>query len=83
MYDASFIKLRQVSVGYRLPSKLLSSTPVQSASLSFVARNLFLLYDTLDNVDPESNYNNTNGQGLDYFGAPQTRTYGLNLKVTF
>jgi outer membrane receptor protein involved in Fe transport len=83
MYDASFIKLRQISLGYRIPSKILASTPVQSLSLSFVARNLFLLYDKLENVDPESTYNNTNGQGLDYFGAPQTRTYGLNLKATF
>ncbi|MCB0684941.1 MAG: hypothetical protein KDC53_00410, partial [Saprospiraceae bacterium] len=83
MYDASFIKLRQISVGYRLPRKLLDKTPLVSANLSFVARNLFLLYDRLENVDPESNYNNTNGQGLDYFGAPQTRTYGLNLKATF
>ena len=83
MYDASFIKLRQVSLGYRLPSKLLANTPVQSVSLSFVARNLFLLYSELENVDPESTYNNTNSQGLDYYGAPQTRTYGLNLKATF
>ncbi len=83
MYDAAFIKLRQISIGWRLPKKILAGTPVQSANLSFVARNLFLLHSNLENVDPESTYNNTNGQGLDYFGAPQTRTYGLNLKVSF
>ena len=37
----------------------------------------------LENVDAESTYNNSNAQGLDYFGLPQTRSYGLNLKVGF
>jgi len=83
IYDASFIKFRQLSLGYRIPRSLLEKTPVRSASLSFVARNLFLMLTNLENVDPESNYQNTNAQGLDYFGVPQTRSYGVNLKVTF
>ena len=83
IYDASFIKFRQLSLGYRIPSQWLANTPVQSANLSFIARNLFILHSNLENVDPESNYNNTNAQGLDYFGVPQTRSYGFNLKVTF
>ena len=83
IYDASFIKLRQVSLGYSLPRSILSNTPVQSVRLSFVARNLALLFSNLENVDPESNYNNTNAQGFDYFGVPQTRTFGFNIKATF
>jgi len=81
--DASFAKLRQVSIGYRFPSSLLSNTPIQSASLSFVGRNLAVIYDDIENVDAESTYNNSNAQGLDYFGLPQTRSYGFNLSVTF
>jgi TonB-linked SusC/RagA family outer membrane protein len=83
IYDASFIKFRQLSLGYSLPSSLLSNTPFNRVSLSFVGRNLFLLYSNLENVDPESNYSNDNAQGFDYFGVPQTRSYGFNLKVGF
>ncbi len=83
MYDASFIKLRQVSLGYSLPKVLLANTPFRTVRLSFVARNLALLLNNLENVDPESVYNNSNAQGLDYFSFPQTRTYGFNLKVDF
>ncbi len=81
--DASFAKFRQLSIGYRLPAALLSKTPIRSASISVVGRNLFILYDDIENVDAESTYNNSNAQGLDYYGLPQTRSYGLNLKVTF
>ncbi len=83
VYDASFIKLRQVSLGYSLPRALLEDTPFNTVRLSFVARNLALLLSNIDNVDPESAYNNSNAQGLDYFSFPQTRTYGFNLKVDF
>ncbi len=81
--DAAFSKLRQVSLGYNFPQSVIGSTPLNSARLSFVARNLFLLFDNIENVDPESTYHNSNAQGLDYFGIPQTRSYGLNLKLGF
>jgi len=81
--DAGFIKLRQLTLGYNFPKAILSKTPFQSASLSLVARNLLLLYSQVKNVDPESNYNTSNGQGLENFGVPPTRSYGLNLMVKF
>jgi len=83
VYDASFIKLRQITLGYSVPKKLLAKTPVQSATLSLVARNLLLIYSKVPNVDPESTYNNSNAQGLENFGVPTTRSYGLNLSVKF
>lgn len=83
IYDASFVKFRQLSLGYSIPSSMLSSTPFSRISLSFVGRNLFLLYTNLENVDPESNYSNSNAQGFDYFGVPQTRSFGFNLKASF
>lgn len=83
IYDASFIKLRQVSLGYSIPKNLLSSLPFNTIRVSFVARNLALLLTNLENVDPESVYNNSNAQGLEYFSFPQTRSYGLNLRVEF
>ena len=83
VYDASFIKLRQVTLGYTIPKKLLNKTPMQAIMLSFVARNLAILHKNTPNIDPESSYSSGNSQGLDYFGMPATRTYGFNLRVTF
>lgn len=81
-YDASFIKLRQITLGYSLPNRLLTNTPLKGVMLSFVARNLAILYKNTENIDPESSYTSSNGQGLDYFGLPATRTYGFNLRLT-
>jgi len=83
VYDASFVKLRQVVFGYTLPQKWVTGTPFTYVNLSFVGRNLWVIYKNVDNIDPESNYSNVNAQGLDYFGMPQTRSYGFNLRVRF
>ena len=81
--DASFVKLRSLTFGYQLPARILSSLPFSDASLSIVGRNLWLIYSEVDNVDPESTYNTSNGQGLEWFGVPQTRSFGLNLNLKF
>ncbi|WP_353186387.1 SusC/RagA family TonB-linked outer membrane protein [Parapedobacter lycopersici] len=81
--DADFIKLRSITLGYSLPGRLLEKTPVQAANISFVARNLFLLLNKARNIDPESSYSNGNAQGLENFGLPTVRSYGLNLSVRF
>lgn len=83
VYKSDFIKLRQLTFGYALPKKMLAKTPLQSASVSLVARNLWLIYSAVPNVDPESSYNNSNAQGLENFGVPTTRSYGVNLSVKF
>ncbi|MDB4925286.1 SusC/RagA family TonB-linked outer membrane protein [Mucilaginibacter sp.] len=79
--DATFIKLRQATLGYSLPANLFHGA-VKSASISLVARNLFYLLKRTDNIDPESDYS-YNAQGLELGGVPATRTYGLNLNVKF
>ncbi|MFK7979893.1 MAG: SusC/RagA family TonB-linked outer membrane protein [Saprospiraceae bacterium] len=81
--DADFAKLREVVIGYALPKRFLENVPVSGVTLSFAARNLFVLWKKTDNIDPESTYTSGNGQGLEMFGVPVTRTYGLNLNVKF
>lgn len=81
LYDGSFVKLRQVVLGYNIPVK--GQSIVQSASISFVARNLLTLYKKTDNFDPESSYTNGNAQGFEAFGIPRTRSFGANLMVKF
>ena len=83
VYDASFIKLRQITFGYSIPKSVLSKTPFQTLTLSVVARNLAILYKKTPNIDPESSYTSSNAQGLDYFGMPPARTYGFNLRASF
>ncbi|MFM2146776.1 MAG: hypothetical protein RL732_1612, partial [Bacteroidota bacterium] len=83
-YDASFAKLRQLSLGYTLPAKALRNTPFESLSLSIVGRNLALLWSKVPNIDPESSYTvASSSQGLEYFAMPQTRSLGINLNVNF
>jgi TonB-linked SusC/RagA family outer membrane protein len=83
VYDASFVKLRQITLGYTLPAKLFNNTPIRNLMISLVARNLAILYKNVPNIDPESAYSAGNGQGLDYFGMPSSRTYGINVRATF
>ena len=83
VYDASFIKLRQLTLSYTLPGKLFAKTPVRSLMVSFVGRNLAILNKNTPNIDPESSYTSSNNQGLDYFGFPATRTYGFNIRASF
>ncbi len=84
IYDGSFIKLRQLTFGYTFSRSLLERTPFQNLSVSFVARNLWVIHKNIDNVDPESAYStNGNAQGLEYFALPAVRSYGFNLRVGF
>jgi hypothetical protein len=83
VYDASFAKLRQLTFGYSFPSSVLGRTPFKTLSLSFVGRNLSILWKKTENIDPESSYSSGNGQGLDYFGMPRTRSFGFDLRVGF
>lgn len=83
IYSGAFIKLRQVILTYNLSPRLLDKLPITGASLSFVARNLWIIYKDVPNVDPESTYSNGAGQGAELLGYPQSRSYGLNLNVKF
>ena len=85
MFNNDFIKLRQVILSYNLPVSKLRFVKLQGASISFVARNLAILYKDKKNqyFDPESGYTSTNAQGLEAFGVPRTRSLGVNLMVKF
>ncbi len=84
MYDASFVKLRELQVGFNFPAKLLSKTPFTMATLSFVGRNLWLK-DNVPHVDPEnmSYSGGTALPGIENMAIPSTRSMGVNLSVKF
>jgi TonB-linked SusC/RagA family outer membrane protein len=80
--DGSFIKLRQVQVGYTLGKKLFEKLPVEAINISFVARNLLTLLKHTDNIDPEAGFSSQiNYAGIEGNGLPMTRTYGLNVNI--
>ena len=82
IYDASFVKLRELQISYRLPNRLFARTPIKVAFVSIVGRNLWILHSNVDNIDPESIFNNTHrGIGLEHSGVPQTRSIGVNVNV--
>tara|TARA_B110000438_G_scaffold91668_1_gene91223 strand:- start:539 stop:3646 length:3108 start_codon:yes stop_codon:yes gene_type:complete len=82
--DSDYMRLRQMSIGYNIPSEKLKGTSISSASISLIGRNLFFLSNSVDNVDPESAYNAGGGSaGLEYFALPVPRTVGLNINLKF
>jgi hypothetical protein len=81
VYDASFIKLRQIILGYTFPASAFNNK-IQGLNISFVARNVFTIMKHTPNIDPESNYSN-GPQGIEQAEVPYTRTFGLNLNVKF
>ncbi len=83
IYDASFIKLRQLALGYTAPASLFNNYFIKGLNFSVVARNLATIVKHTPNIDPEAAYNNSNGQGLESNGYPPVRSIGFNLNVKF
>ncbi|WP_369680366.1 SusC/RagA family TonB-linked outer membrane protein [Winogradskyella luteola] len=83
VYDASWVRLREVTLSYRFPDSLLDDIFLENVTLSVFGRNLWLSTD-YPGVDPETNLTgDTNGIGLDYFNQPNTKSYGLEVKLNF
>lgn len=83
VYSTDFIKFRELSLSYSLPKEALKNIFVSDVRLSLIARNLFFISRKIDNVDPEASLNNLNSQGIERFGTPSTRSYGVSIKVKF
>ncbi len=83
VHDASYIKLKELSVSYILPAKWLKKTPFTNVRASFVARNLcFLMKHCPGN--PEGGYDTTMfSQALDFLAVPYSRTYGFTVNFEF
>ena len=83
IYDASFVKIRQLNIDYNFPKSILGNGVIRDLTVSLVARNLFTISKHIPNVDPESSYNNSNGQGFEYGSLPTRRSYGINVYAKF
>lgn len=81
VYDASFVKFRQLIFGYDFPAKMFNNK-IKGLSLSFVCHNVFTISKHTPNIDPESTYSaSIYTQGLEAPAVPYSRTLGLNLNI--
>ncbi|WP_084489988.1 SusC/RagA family TonB-linked outer membrane protein [Niabella ginsenosidivorans] len=84
VYDASYIYLREVTLGYQLPNSWAEKIRASNITLSLYGRNLWLIKSNAPNVDPSNIANGTgNIQGLEGGALPSIRSFGLNLNVGF
>ncbi|MFT4736865.1 MAG: TonB-linked SusC/RagA family outer membrane protein [Paraglaciecola sp.] len=85
IYDASFVKLRELGVSYSLPASVLGDSFIKGVQLGVEGRNLALLYSKVPHIDPESNLfgAGADGFGIERASVPSTRSFGFNVRLTF
>jgi outer membrane receptor protein involved in Fe transport len=83
VYDASYVKLREVGLSYKLPSKYLKNTFMNSVIFAVNGSNLWIISKNLPYADPEAGTSSGNLQGFQSGVLPTTKEYNFNLKVQF
>jgi len=83
VYDASYVKLRELSISYDLPRTLMAKTFIYGASIGFVGSNLWIIHKNLPYADPEASQSAGNIQGWQSGVMPTTRNFGFNVKLQF
>lgn len=81
IYDASFIKLREISLTYQLPSKVFERWNLKGLSVGIYGTNLWLIHSNVPNLDPETMLTNGNGQGYELYSYPNRRSVGFSLNI--
>ncbi|MEX2152913.1 MAG: SusC/RagA family TonB-linked outer membrane protein [Gemmatimonadaceae bacterium] len=81
IFDASYTKLREMKLGYVIPSRLASKMGVSTAYVALVGRNLWLS-SNVPHIDPETAFNNGNAQGFEHGQFPSQRSIGFTFSVT-
>lgn len=81
--DGTFVRMRELSLSYDIPKRLLSRTPFANVAVSMIGRNLFFIYRASKHYDPESSYNSGNyGAGVENHAQPTTKSLGFSIKIT-
>ena len=83
IYDNSYIKCRELTLSLDFPKEWLDKKGIiKKVGISFVARNPFIVWKNIKDIDPDAQYN-TSGLGLEYGSLPSRRSYGLNFNIKF
>jgi TonB-linked SusC/RagA family outer membrane protein len=84
IYDASYMKWRELSLGFDLPARLLEKVPFQVFSISLMARNIWLIYARASGIDPSEISPGSNDFVFQENGIlPGVRSIGFKMKVGF
>ncbi|HLN52556.1 MAG TPA: SusC/RagA family TonB-linked outer membrane protein [Lentimicrobium sp.] len=83
IYDASYVKLREVALTYTLPGRILENSFIRGASFSLVGSNLWIIHKNLPHADPEAGQSAGNVQGWQSGVMPTTRNIGLTVNLSF
>ena len=84
IYDATNIRLRNITLSYNLPSSILKSNVLQRAKIAFTVNNAWMIKSYANGIDPESVFSiNTNATGFENFSTPTSRSYFINLTLGF
>lgn len=78
-YDASYVKLRELAIGYSLPARMLTNTPFKGVNVAVIGQNLWLIHSATKGIDPSE----LESSWLEGGQLPGTRSIGFNVKVTF
>jgi TonB-linked SusC/RagA family outer membrane protein len=78
IFEATNVRMRELSLGYSFPQRWLKSSVVKNVNISFVARNLFFFYNSSGDYDPESGFNSGSiGNAFTLNPMPSSRSFGL------
>ncbi len=83
VFDASYVKLREVSLSYSLPATVLGDSFIRGVDISLVGRNLWIISKNVDHFDPEVILTSGNQQGIEQGAYPSVKSVGVNLKLNF
>jgi hypothetical protein len=81
IYDASYTKLRELTLTFDLPTSLASRFNTSAISLGLTGRNL-KTWTKVPNIDPEFSYQTGNNQGIEFAALPNARVWGFNVRIT-
>lgn len=87
IFDASYVKLREVTLSYSLPSKMFAGKFIRGLSIGIEGRNLWIIDSAVPHVDPESSFFGPSLAGgaanVEFWSVPGARSFGGNVKLTF
>jgi len=80
--DATYLKLREVRLAYELPTDWVRRMGFSGGNVALIGRNLFLWSPNIDNIDPETAFDASNVQGIEFGQFPTARSIGLSFTIT-
>ncbi|MFT3738366.1 MAG: SusC/RagA family TonB-linked outer membrane protein [Breznakibacter sp.] len=84
VFDNSYVKMREIALSYKVPTRVAEKLSLTNLRVSLVGRNLFYIYRTLENLDPEAPLGNKWwSQGIDVGSTAASRSFGVTLNASF